>query len=167
VVALVINEIKKYLAKNKYPQAYIIAKDLDLALESFGYSDNALWKTRDREVSKILHTSDTKRESQRKYMRFETAKKLFNSQQYEKAEKIFSKLIRPIHFMRSGIPAKEFLKDLDNTLTPKEKSELSWKMREDGKMIQIPSSYLKRYLEKELSLDRPVLSTTSMIYLGG
>ena len=42
VVALVINEIKKYLAKNKYPQAYIMAKDLDLALESLGYTDNTL-----------------------------------------------------------------------------------------------------------------------------
>jgi hypothetical protein len=100
-------------------------------------------------------------------MRFETAKKLFESQQYEKAEKIFTKLIRPIHYMRSDISAKEFLKDLDHTLTPKEKAELPWKLREDGEMIQIPSTYLKRYLEKELSLDRAVLSTTAMIYLGG
>jgi hypothetical protein len=42
IVALVINEIKKYLAKKRYPQAYIIAKDLDLALESIGYTDDTL-----------------------------------------------------------------------------------------------------------------------------
>ncbi len=167
IVALVINEIKKYLAKKRYPQAYIIAKDLDLALESIGYTDDTLWNTRHREVSKILHLAYTQKESYKKHMRFETAKKLFESQQYEKAEKIFTKLIRPIHYMRSDISAKEFLKDLNNTLTPKEKAELPWKLREDGEMIQIPSTYLKRYLEKELSLDRAVLSTTAMIYLGG
>lgn len=167
IVTLVINEIKKYLAKKRYPEAYIMAKDLDLVLESLAYSSNIFWDHTYYEVSKILHLANTKKESQKKYMRFETAKKCFAAQQYEKAEKIFNKIIRPVHYMRSDISAKEFLKGLDTTLTPKEKSELPWKLREDGKMVQIPSHYLKRYLEKELSLDKAILSTTAMIYRDG
>jgi len=165
IIALIINEIKKYVSKKQYTQAYIIAKELNIALEySYGEDHNKIAKIRFHQVGKILHEVTTKRESQIKYMQFDHAKKLFEEKQYEKAEKIFKKIIRPEHHMRSDISSKELIKNLDTLLTQKEKDELPRKMREDGKTVQIPSEYLKKYLEKELSLDRAVLSTTSMIY---
>lgn len=165
IVTMVANEIKKYINSNKHRQATFLSKELDSALEDIKYSkDGEYYSSFRQKASKSMNNAKTHKESWMNQQWFANAEKLFAQGQYDKAEKIFRKLIQPEHIMRSDISATQFIHDLDGLLTASDKSSFPRKLRTDGKTIQIPYRYLKKYFEKVLSMDRAVLSTEFMIY---
>lgn len=165
IVTMVANEIKKYTNNNKHRQATFLSKELDSALEDIKYSkDGEQYSSFRQKASKAMNNAKTHKESWMKQQWFTHAEKLFVEGKYDKAEKIFRKLIQPEHIMRSDIPATQFIHDLGGLLTANDKASFPRKLRRDGKTVQIPYRYLKIYFEKVLSMDRAVLSTESMMY---
>lgn len=167
IIALISNEIRKYLYQKKYIQADLMNKMLNawLGITKYGPDENDVSHIRnDKSLFDMQTQAQTGKNTFIKQQRFAHAEKLFQQQQYDQAEKLFKRLIQPKHRMRSDIPPTWLLASLKNTMSKQQQCSLPRKMREDWKAIQIPAHYLEPYFNDVLSLDRAVLSSEFSIF---